>query len=58
MAMADYKVRIIARAVVIRYQAGENDLPGILNSYNLSAEDRALVAAQVAAMAPEIPIAS
>ena len=56
MAMAAYNVRIIARAVVIRYNAGETDVSAVLDSYNLSEEDRALVLAQIAATDPEIPI--
>jgi len=54
MAMAAYNVRIIARAVVIRYKAGETDVGAVLDSYNLSEEDRALVLAQIAATDPEI----
>ncbi len=54
--MAPYKVRIIARAAVIRYNAGEEQVNAILDSYNLTQEDRGLVAAQIAAYAPEIPL--
>lgn len=56
MAMAAYKVRIIARAVVIRYNAGETDLAAILDSYNLMEEDRTLVLAQVTVSDPGIPV--
>ena len=56
MAMAAYNVRIIARAVVIRYKAGETDVGALLDSYHLSEEDRALVLAQIASTNPEIPI--
>lgn len=56
MAMAAYKVRIVARAVVIRYNAGETDVDAVLDSYNLSDEDRTLVLAQIAVSNPEIPL--
>lgn len=56
MAMAAYNVRIIARAVVIRYNAGETDIDAVLDSYNLSDADRTLVLAQIAATNSEIPL--
>lgn len=56
MAMAAYNVRIIARAVVIRYNAGETDIDAVLDSYNLSDADRTLVLAQIAVTNSEIPL--
>ncbi|MBB6730068.1 hypothetical protein [Cohnella zeiphila] len=49
MAMEVYNVRIIARAVVMRYNAGETNVGAVLDSYSLSEEDRTLVLAQIAA---------
>lgn len=54
--MAAYKVRIIARAVAIRYSGGETDVTAILDSYNLSEEDRTLVLAQITTSNPDIPV--
>ena len=56
MAMAAYKVRIIARACITRYDAGEGDMLAIVDSYNLAEEDRQLVLAQIAAWRPDIDL--
>lgn len=54
MAMAAYKIRIIASACLTRYDAGEGDIETIVDSYNLSEEDRPLVLAQIYAKRPEL----
>ncbi|GIO13043.1 hypothetical protein J19TS2_25980 [Cohnella xylanilytica] len=54
MPMATYKVRILARAAIIRYSGGERDINEILDSYNLNVKDRALVEEQIKASNPEI----
>lgn len=54
MAMAAYKIRIIANACLTRYDAGDGEIEGIVDSYNLSTEDRQLVLAQVYSKRPEI----
>ena len=47
MAMAPYKIRIIARACITRYDAGEGAMLDIVDSYNLTEDDRQLVIAQI-----------
>ncbi|MBB6689861.1 hypothetical protein H7B90_00455 [Cohnella xylanilytica] len=54
MSMATYKVRILARAAIIRYNGGERGINEILDSYNLNVENRALVEEQIKASNPEI----
>ncbi|MGG1555012.1 hypothetical protein [Paenibacillus ferrarius] len=54
MAMAIYKVRILANACITRLDGGEGDITAIVDSYNLSTEDRELVLAQIYAKRPEI----
>lgn len=54
MALADFKIRIIARACVTRYNNGEGDIGTIVDSYNLAAEDRELVLAYVYSIRPDI----
>lgn len=54
MAMAMYKIRIIAAACITRYNNGEGDIDDIVDSYNMSAEDRALVMAEIYTRRPDI----
>ncbi|SFA83179.1 hypothetical protein SAMN05216312_101761 [Cohnella sp. OV330] len=56
MAMAMYKIRIIANACITRYDDGERELPDIVNSYNLSTDDATLVKAEIATNRPDITI--
>ena len=56
MPMAEYKIRIIARACITRYDAGEGNMLAIVDSYNLAPEDRDLVLAQIAAWRPDIDL--
>ncbi|WP_127491314.1 MULTISPECIES: hypothetical protein [Paenibacillus] len=54
MAMADYKIRVIANACITRYERGENDMNEIINSYNLDSVDQGAVLAYVYAKRPDI----
>lgn len=56
MAMAAYKIRIIANACITRYEQGEEEMAVIIASYNLSEEDTVLVKAQIIAKRPDITI--
>ncbi|WP_010495098.1 hypothetical protein [Paenibacillus elgii] len=58
MALEDYKIRIIGRACITRYNDGEAvDLKTIIDTnYNaLASEDRAAVVAFVQSVRPDIP---
>lgn len=55
MAMAAYKVRIVANACITRYDGGEREITDIVASYRLSAEDSGLVLAEIAVKRPDIP---
>lgn len=54
MAMAMYKIRIIAAACITRHDNGEGDIDTIVDSYNLAPDDRALVMAEIYARRPDI----
>lgn len=56
MALASYKVRIVANACITRYDAGEREITDIIESYRLNPEDTNLVKAEVAAKRPDIVI--
>lgn len=58
MAMAMYKIRIIANACITRYDSGERTITDIVDSYNMSTEDRDLVLAQIYTKRPDIDIAA
>lgn len=58
MPMAMYKIRIIARACITRYNNGEREITDIVDSYNLSADNRELVLAEIFAQRPDIAPAS
>lgn len=51
--MALYKIRILANASITRYDAGET-IEDAVDSYNLPAEERNLVLAQVYVKRPDI----
>lgn len=57
MAMAAYKIRIIANACITRYDAGETDINFVVDSYNLSSEDRTAVVLQISLKRPDITFA-
>lgn len=54
MALADYKVRIVANACITRYDRGEIDIIAVVDSYNLSEEDKNLVLARIYTLRPNI----
>ncbi|MNM99194.1 hypothetical protein D3C81_1117450 [compost metagenome] len=54
MAMASYKVRIIANACLTRYDSGETPVESVVGSYSLPEEDAALVLAQIYVKRPEL----
>ena len=54
MAMPMYKIHIIANACITRYNRGERTMNYIVNSYNLTEEDKSLVVAEITAKRPEI----
>lgn len=54
MAMAMYKIRIIANACITRYDSGEGDILSIVGSYNLAQEDKDLVLAEIFTKRPDI----
>lgn len=54
MAMAQYKIRIIANACLTKYDAGEGNIESIVDSYNLATDDRTLVLAEIYAKRPEL----
>jgi hypothetical protein len=56
MALASYKVRIVANACITRYDAGEREITDIIESYRLNPEDADLVKAEVAAKRPDIVV--
>lgn len=45
--LPDYKVRIVANACITRYDRGETDIIAVVDSYNLTAEDKDLVLARI-----------
>ncbi|WP_379319348.1 hypothetical protein [Paenibacillus puldeungensis] len=54
MAMAMYKIRIIANACITRYNGGEREIAHIVGSYNMVKEDSDLVLAEIYAKRPDI----
>mgnify|MGYP001189001153 CR=1 FL=1 len=56
MAMADYKIRIIASACLTRYAAGEGNIESIIDSYALAEENRGLVIDQIKTKRPELEL--
>lgn len=56
MALAAYKVRIMANACITRYESGEREMVDIVASYNLLEVDSNLVKAEIIAKRPEISL--
>ena len=56
MALAAYKVRIMANACITRFDGGERTMNDILTRYNLPAEDATLVKAEIIAKRPDISV--
>lgn len=54
MALAAYKIRIIANACITRYDNGEGTITFIVGSYNLAPEDQTAVLAEIFAKRPDI----
>ncbi|WP_217597179.1 hypothetical protein [Cohnella sp. GbtcB17] len=52
--MPMYKIRIIANACITRYNGGEREITDVVDSYNLAADDRELVLAEIYAKRPDI----
>lgn len=51
-----YKIRIIARASITRYDAGDGAIGDIVGSYNLGDGNEESVLAQIAAIRSDIPL--
>jgi len=49
-----YQIRIIASACITRYNGGEREITGIVDSYGMAQEDRELVLAEICAKRPDI----
>jgi hypothetical protein len=56
MALAAYKVRIMANACITRYDSGERTMNDIVTSYNMSEEDTNLIKAEIIAKRPDISV--
>lgn len=54
MAMAMYKIRIIANACITRWERGERSMNNIINGYNMEADDKALVIAEIVSKRPNL----
>ena len=52
--LADYKIRILARACVTRYERGEKDIVAVVESYNMGQENEVLVYAYIFVIRPDI----
>ena len=52
--LADYKIRVIARACVTRYERGEGDISTIVKSYSMDEENENLVFAYIYVIRPDI----
>lgn len=52
--LAMYKIRIIARACITRYDTGEGSIAEIVASYKLAPEDTEAVLAYIYAERPDI----
>ncbi|WP_440706237.1 hypothetical protein [Heyndrickxia oleronia] len=52
--LADYKIRVIARACVTRYERGEDNIVDIVESYNMGEENEVLVYAYIFVIRPDI----
>lgn len=56
MALAAYKVRIMANACITRYDGGERTMSNIVSNYNLTEEDANLVKAEIISKRPDISV--
>lgn len=54
--LADYKVRILANACITRYDRGETDIVAVVDTYNLTQEDKDLVFARIYSLRPDIEV--
>lgn len=54
--LSDVKVRVIAQACLTRYDRGEGTWDFVVDSYNLSDENRALIVDQIIVKRPSIDI--
>ncbi|MCQ4363128.1 hypothetical protein KQR54_18690 [Mycobacterium gordonae] len=54
MAKPMYQIRIIANACITRYNGGEREITDIVGSYNMAADDRDLVLAEIYTKRPDI----
>ncbi|WP_214687090.1 hypothetical protein [Exiguobacterium sp. s163] len=54
MAMAMFKIRILANACITRYERGERTMNDIIDSYVITAEDRELVVAEIVSKKPDL----
>ena len=52
--LKDYQIRVLANACITRYDRGEKDIIAIINSYNLTDDNKTLVLAQIYAYRPDI----
>jgi hypothetical protein len=53
--MNSLQVKVIGNACIIRYNRGEGSIESILDSYNLSQDNAALVKDQIVGTRPDIP---
>lgn len=58
MALEPFKVRVIARACITRYNNGDGNIETIVGSYNHTTENNDLIFAEIIAMRPDIPMAA
>lgn len=54
MTLPLHKIRIIANACLIRYDAGEGEIADIVASYQFEEADRNIVMAEIKARRPEL----
>lgn len=54
MALAMYKVRIVANACITRHDRGERTIVDIVDSYTMTAEDRELIVAEIVSKRPDL----
>lgn len=54
MAMAMFKIRILANACITRHERGERTMNDIIDSYVITAEDRELVVAEIVSKKPDL----
>lgn len=54
MAMAMFKIRVIANACITRWERGERTMNDIINGYNMQDDDKALVTAEIISKKPKL----